>query len=145
MTHKTHLLQAVPPAINKKPPGHLRELLFILYLTIAMTSASYETIMWENEMKKKIISHARVVFAGQVRPGTAFDVVTTVSVTIKEGQEYIGYILHVIALDELSHQGKRKVLMSSKESATEADGLDLLMRGLQGRLSTLIGKGVEDV
>ena len=108
-------------------------------------STQYEAIMWENEIKKKIISHARAVFAGQVRPGTAFDVVTTVSVTIKEGQEYIGYILHLIAIDELSHQGKRKVLMSSKENATEADSLDLLMRGLQGRLSTMIGKGVEDV
>ena len=110
-----------------------------------MTSTSYETIMWEKEIKKKIISHARFIFADQVRPGTAFNVVTTVHVTAKEGQQYTGYILHLIALDELSHQGKRKVLMSSKENAIEADGLDLLMRGLQGRLSTMIGKGLEDV
>jgi len=110
-----------------------------------MTSGSYEAIMWESETKKKIISHARFIFADQVRPGTAFDVVTTMHVTIKEGQQYTGYVLHLIALDELSHQGKRKVLMSSKENAIEADGLDLLMRGLQGRLSTMIGKGLEDV
>ncbi|KAI4940196.1 hypothetical protein J4E86_011162 [Alternaria arbusti] len=103
-----------------------------------MTSASYEAIIWENELKKKIVSHARAVFIDQVRPGTVFDVVTTKIDLINEDQRYNGYVVHVIALDELSLTDKWQIVLCADRKSTEKEGLEELMRKLQTRLSDMI-------
>jgi len=105
-----------------------------------MTSTKPGNIVLENELKKKVLSHARAVFIDQVRPGTIFDVVTTTIDLINEGQRYKGYVVHVIALDELSLSQKWQIVMCADGKSTEKEGLEELMRKLQTRLSDMISK-----
>ena len=105
-----------------------------------MTSTQPGNIVLENELKKKVLSHARAVFIDQVRPGTIFDVVTTTIDLINEGQRYKGYVLQVIALDELSQSQKWQVVMRADRKSTEKEGLEELMKKLQTRLSDMISK-----
>jgi len=105
-----------------------------------MTSTQPGNIVLENELKKKVLSHARAVFIDQVRPGTVFDVVTTKIDLIDKDQRYKGSVLHVIALDELSQSQKWQVVMRADRKSTEKEGLEELMKKLQTRLSDMISK-----
>jgi len=89
-------------------------------------------------MKNKIISHARAVYADEVRPGSVFDVVTTTSDTVIADENYTGYTTHVVAFDELSQQDKWSILMSTSRQPTEAQGLEELVRKLQRKLSEML-------
>lgn len=91
-------------------------------------------------MKKKVLSHVCAVYIDEVRPGTVFDIVTTTSDVIKEGQKYTGYFVHVIALDELARSGRVRIPLTTDRNSTEKEGLEGLLRGLQGKLSDMIGE-----
>ena len=105
-----------------------------------MASTPLGNIIWESALKQKILSHARAVFIGPVRPGTVFDVVTTTRDLMKEVQNHTGYVAHLIALDELSPSEKLKILVTTDRHSTEKECLDALARNLQGRLSNMIGE-----
>ena len=97
----------------------------------------YESIIWENETKKKILSHARAAYVEEVRPGTTFDIVTT------KGSDK--FIFHVVAIHECSHRAKIKVLVSTKMNNTEEEGLEELVTTLQDQLSRIIQEVTDDV
>ena len=104
---------------------------------MTMTFMQYESIIWENETKKKILSHARAAYVEEVRPGTTLEIVTTRSSD--------KFILHLVAIHECSHRAKSKVLLSTKMNDTEQDGLEELVTTLQDQLSRIILEVTDDV
>ncbi|KAI4677869.1 uncharacterized protein J4E84_008814 [Alternaria hordeiaustralica] len=97
----------------------------------------HENIMWEKEMKERIMSHARIVYADKLSPSSHFDIITALD---KSGgtSRYRAHLLVINAPIGTDY----KVVFSAHARNSVGDGLESMLEILQQKVAPLLSKSL---
>ncbi|RYN63779.1 hypothetical protein AA0118_g4399 [Alternaria tenuissima] len=99
-----------------------------------MAMSKYETIMWEEKMKERILSHARVLYAEKLTPTSILDVIST--------QDHDTFTSYLVMIDKLRSTECKVLLSFTCDFTFLGDRLQILLGALRERLAPHLRKSL---